>query len=88
MNTKECIKFLKSIRIKDQLYDDVRFNKIGEIIELLQRGEKYEKMYKESYNMINGDTVIPKDMRQYPTIDIIKRLLEDIKQKYFPKEGD
>ena len=91
MNIKEAIKWVKNIpkirfyltengkimmtnRFKDctekEYYED-----INKVIELLQRGEKYEQMWEEDAKEWLGNDL---DLEEW---------MNDTKQKYFPKEN-
>lgn len=68
MKTEEAIKFLKAYRPHVLLAGN-----IDQIIKLLKRGEKFEKMWGElTTNKIN-----------YPIS--VDKSINNLKQKYFPK---
>ena len=73
MNTKETIEWIKE-RMDENLSEEYDNKKMNNIIELLQRGEKYEEMWNEARDYFQNDL----DLDEY---------MEDIKQKYFPKGG-
>lgn len=65
MNTKEAIKILDSVPIP---------YRADKVIDLLKRGEKYEKMWEE--------------LEEYPleySYAAMQSVIDDLKQKYFPK---
>ena len=86
MDTKEAIDFTKRIKHSGNGYGNSYisdFNKLEDVITLLQRGEKYRQMWgeleKEKCLLIDFD-----DEGYFKG----QRKLDDIKQKYFPKEAE
>jgi len=83
MNTKEAIDFLR-LKIVPPKWDEEKYKGLKRVIELLQRGKKFEAMCGEIecnlLNFINVGTVSIIDGM------IVKKMIEIIKQKYFPKE--
>jgi len=92
MNTKEAIEFLKLTR---ENFDAVPswkksskiYERISKIIELLRRGEAFEKIVNEMEEFLEPGVImeIPEDMVGSRHIDIIKYTFKNIKQKYFPE---
>jgi len=75
MNTKEAIEFIR-LKIVPPKWDEEKYKGLKRVIELLQRGEKYEALYKEiKENVLNCEYC--------ENIEINK-----IEQKYFPKESN
>ena len=76
MNTKEAIDWIEDC--KDQnLSEEYDNKKMNEIVKLLKRGEKYEKMFNTILNWTMHDgSFIP-----------VKELI-NLEQKYFPKEAN
>jgi len=56
------------------LSNSLTFEKLGDIISRLRRGEKYEQMWEELDDFIG-----------YSDYDILQKM-EELKQKHFPKE--
>jgi len=77
MKTKEAIKFMQK-EIEYVTYPAFKCHKEKrEVIEVLKRGEKFEKMWRELENKdltYNNDSPVVNDEMYY------------IEQKYFPKE--
>ena len=90
MNTKEAIELCKFVENLDTYGEDNAYvvpNGIPCVIELLQRGEKYEQMWEE-YDYHYGelyldisDSAMPINSEFVST----HRLMDEIKRKYFPK---
>lgn len=84
MNTKEAINFLMVYR---EYF--LQKGKINEIIKLLQRGGKYEKVVNEIDERLILGKPIPYhdglDIKDLSTLDFVKLIIKDIKQKYFPE---
>ena len=84
MNTKEAIEFLEieysninpDYPLSAKTWEEKK-KRYDEIIKLLKRGEKYEKMWEELEN--EGKNY------SYSYIATTKWLMDNIKQKYFPK---
>ncbi len=85
MNTKEAIEVLNNHRkyTKYTLID----GELDGIIELLKRGEKYEKIFKEfrSHWFYHGK--IKDDYKSNRSIVTVCEIMENLRQKYFPKGG-
>ena len=78
MDTKEAIKVLNCMQAHF-CNNQKSMNNIKEIIELLQRGEKYEAIVREIEDIMN------KNLFPYDRLDLIRDILKDVKQKYFPE---
>jgi len=74
MNTQEAIEWLEVE--KQMSYNDRTQKCTREVITLLQQGEKYRQMWEEFKGKARG----------YNAINQIY-LMEDLQQKYFPKEA-
>ena len=80
METKEAVEFIEIEKriicgCATQCLEAKGFNKV---ITLLKQGEKYKQMWKEFY----------KEWGEYPIeLHSIDEFMDDIKQKYFPKEA-
>jgi len=89
MNTKEAIEFLaRKIDNADKCERvNVYFHKskADEIIELLKRGEKFEKMWKLLKNK-SGFRKIEHVFTEFQCT--IEEIMESYEQKYFPKGDD
>ena len=72
---QEAIEFLEHMINKKDSEWEIRV--YGELLEVLKRGEKYEKMWEELEN--EGKNY------SYSYIATTKWLMDNIKQKYFPK---
>jgi hypothetical protein len=85
MEVKEAIEFLEGQKNKPE--DPVEPNRLGinltlnGIIELLQRGEKFEKMWEEVETLFTSRS--DKQGGEWLGNNILRNM-EDIKQKYFP----
>jgi hypothetical protein len=79
MNTKEAIEFLEDIEYKGRNKDTFDLiTKIQSIIDLLQQGEKYRQMWEE----------LKKEFGEEPIeLHNLNEFMEDLEQKYFPKEA-
>ncbi|MCK4446828.1 MAG: hypothetical protein KAW56_07080 [Candidatus Marinimicrobia bacterium] len=85
MKTKEAIEFIKKHNKPKHFYTWER-KKFKDIIELLQRGEKFEAIEKEiEYNLDWHRPECPFTTPDTELIDEILQMIEGIKQKYFPK---
>ena len=83
MGTKEAIEFLKKIK-NLELYSDMGYIfEADEIIGLLQRGEKFEKMWGEVETLFTSRS--DRQGGEWLGNNILRNM-EDIMQKYFPKE--
>lgn len=88
MNTKKAIRWLEGfIYYADNSFDMPILTKDGdkarEIISLLQRGEKYEAMFRElEYKILNTDF----GDGYYKNKINLERINNSIKQKYYQKE--
>ena len=85
MEVKEAIEFVREIKHSGNGYGNSYisdFNKLKDIISLLQQGDKYREML-EDIRLECNDTLIefPKSKITYSFNDIFKMF----KQKYFPK---
>jgi len=85
MEIKEAIEFVREIKHSGNGYGNSYisdFNKLKDIISLLQQGDKYREML-EDIRLECNDTLIefPKSKITYSFNDIFKMF----KQKYFPK---
>jgi len=84
MNTKEAID--KVERISNIFEADEIFKNNGiqilEVIKLLRRGGKYEKMWGEMLHQVNQIHPL------HITGEDIRNIINDAKQKYFPKEAN
>lgn len=88
MDTKRAVKFLEecqdNIELQEKGYDE----ELIRVIELLHRGEKYEKMWGELKKYdgrllgsgLIDDCLCPEDPKDIATI------MDDFKKRYFPKE--
>ncbi len=77
MKTKEAIGWLNQV---NDAYPSPYFDKI---IYLLKRGEKYEAIVNEiDERLIPGEL---SDIKDLSTLEFVKLIIKDIKQKYFPK---
>lgn len=94
MNTKEAIEILKKVIICDQ--DDYAMIELdtleaSEIIDVLKRGEKYEKILKE-LNDRYGSILkcYPIQNERFCTgneiVLYLSEIIKELEQKYFPKE--
>ena len=96
METKKAIEFLTHYR---RLYHDVSYmDEIDEVIELLQRGEKFEEKFLEIFNENKKLWQMWDECKK----DITRASVENwkvsaerfalemrkLEQKYFPKEAD
>ena len=83
VNTKEAIKWVEGIYVDSENTAQEK----EDIIELLQRGEKYEKIVKEMEEFLEPGVIIeiPEGMIGSRHIDIIKYTFGKIKRKYFPE---
>lgn len=86
MNTKKAIELIEHVswnRFGNYGYDNNR----EEMIELLRRGEKFEKIvYEIDERLIPGALTPSYDgLNSLSTLNFVKLIIEDIKQKYFPK---
>lgn len=75
MNIKEAIEFVKNKWVT--YLDKQEIKNKNEVIELLQRGEKYEKMWKK----------LKINTSQYDRGTNILDMVYEYEQKYFPKGG-
>jgi len=73
MEIKEAIEWLEANKY---------LTKYKEVIKLLQRGEKYGAMWEEMLHQVNQ--IHPLHLNG----EDIRRIINDIIQKYFPKEVD
>jgi len=87
MNTKEAIELIGTDQ-NDYIGCDY-WKKIREVIKLLKRGKKYEKMWEEFKKEYNVDY----NLIELGYLDInyanqkdLNIIMEDLEQKYFPKE--
>jgi len=80
MDTKEAVEFINSI---EWIYyeNGTEIEKKNEVVQLLQRGEKYEEMWNHLY--CEYGEVFLNDYRN-PEI-LLEEKMEELKQKYFPK---
>lgn len=81
MNIKEAIDFLR-LKIVPPKWDEEKYKGLKRVIELLQRGEAYEAMWEELF-MEKGMFLILQDDGYSK---LLYKILEDLEQKYFPKE--
>ncbi|GAG78985.1 unnamed protein product [marine sediment metagenome] len=81
MKTKEAIKFLNETKIYTDEDEDnfIEVDKLNKTIDLLKRGENFEKMYEEIYNELHNSINEPDNYNWY--VDV----MEEVKEKYFPK---
>jgi len=78
MKTKEAIEFLEWF--KDSFYEgELRYSQANQIIELLQRGEKFEAMWES----LKGGLDIPK-LNLTVNGEDIYGAMKEFEQKYFP----
>uniref|UniRef100_A0A6H1ZYN2 Uncharacterized protein n=1 Tax=viral metagenome TaxID=1070528 RepID=A0A6H1ZYN2_9ZZZZ len=81
MNIKEAEDFLR-LKIVPPKWDEEKYKGLKRVIELLQRGEKYEAMWEELF-MEKGMLLILQDDGYSK---LLYKILEDLEQKYFPKK--
>ena len=88
MDTKEAIEFCKYMINKKDSAWEIRV--YGELLEALEQGEKYKQMWEELYNQFvpyNSTEKISLEVsNRLNWDDLMKYVMDKIKQKYFPKE--
>ena len=61
----------------------------GDVIRLLEEGDKYKKVLEEIEERLIPGKIVEYDIRtnvaHLGALDLIKLIIEDVKQKYFPK---
>ena len=90
MNTEEAIKNVEDIynchesdRSCSDVETEIIFKNRDKIIELLQQGEKYKKMWEE----FKKENQYGRLDRRFPNKDIgLEKCMNEVEQKYFPKE--
>ena len=85
MDTKEAIDFVKKHNKKEFFYTWER-KSFKDIISLLSQGEKYKQMWEELYTEYGMCPIRKNDEEGYMS-NILYKFLEDLQQKYFPKEA-
>jgi len=89
MNTKEAIEFIKEMKDIDITCTPNEYGEhlklIDEIIELLQRGEKYEAIVNE---LENDYGFLAHRYAGSDSTDYLRYIIPRLKQKYFPKPSD
>lgn len=95
MKTSEAIEFVNNKWVT--YLDKQEMKNKNEVIELLKRGEKYEKVVKEIDNAMSPGGVIEYDFNyenylrndapDETYIKFMRNGIKKIKQKYFPKGG-
>jgi hypothetical protein len=81
MNTKEVMGNLEALKYCDSLFGNKNeASKLDDAIELIKRGERFEKMWKELYR----DFIRNKEERNISGYSYMVDM-RNIKQKYFPK---
>jgi len=84
METKEAIEFIESKKpsnftgyeLNNVSEEKITEDKLCRVIELLQRGEKYEAMWWAFYDKYDDECWD------------VPRAMDDVEEKYFPKEED
>lgn len=84
MKTKKAIEFCEYMIERNVI--EGRNEKYREMVILLQQGEKYEKMWEELY-VEYGMCLIRKNDEEGYMSNILYKILEELQQKYFPKES-
>ncbi|MBA7576413.1 hypothetical protein ES695_21320 [Candidatus Atribacteria bacterium 1244-E10-H5-B2] len=87
MNTKESIKFIESrkpsnftgMELNNVRTEKIIEDKLGEVVECLQRGGEYEQMW-EKFKENNGS------VWGYGKGKYIRDLMSEFEEKYFPKK--
>ena len=91
MNTKEAIEIMKRIYYCD-VAGKIKPDDIEKVFECLEEGEKYKKIVEEiDERLIPGKVSIVEcpdhtNMGELSTLEFIRLIIKDIKEKYFPKE--
>lgn len=96
MDTKETIEKINLLLNLKSLYNHSNAPNyariIDECIDSLQRGEKFEKMWKELYNQFvpynSTQKISLKVSNRLNWDDLMKYVMNEVEQKYFPKEAD
>ena len=86
MKTQEVIEWIEEC-MHENLSEEYDNKKMNEIVKLLKRGEKYEKIFKEfrSHWFYHGK--IKDDYKSNRSIVTVCEIMENLRQKYFPKGG-
>jgi len=83
MEVEKAIEFIRLTRLESGLINERK--DYDDIIELLQQGEKYRQMWELLEVSMEGQYCIT-PIEVYFKKDTINQQMENIKQKYFPKE--
>jgi hypothetical protein len=92
MNTKEAIEFCRFVEDLDIYSEDNAYvvaNGIPCVVELLQRGEKFEFIFSDMHyliqHLLDGIYLYNIKLSVKSDVEYIERAFEIIEEKYFPK---
>jgi len=87
METEEAIEFLtyEKVYFINDSYGKKHCRELNEVIELLQRGEKYEAIVNE---LENDYGFLAHRYAGSDSTDYLRYVIPRLKQKYFPKPSD
>jgi len=84
MDTKEAVEVLTYYDA--HYYDTAHTDELAEIIDMLYEGGKYKLMWEELYQEYGICPIRKNDEEGYMS-NILYKILEELEQKYFPKEA-